>query len=54
VPSDSLRTTRLRTDEARRKRADAALARAAHTPSLRLSSSLTACGLARPPDARMT
>ena len=54
VPSDSLRTTRLRTDEARRKRGDAALARAAHTPSLRLSRSLTACGLARPPDARIT
>src|SRR5437660_3088100 len=36
------------------KRLDAAVAPDSHTPSLRLSSSLAACGLARPPDARIT
>jgi hypothetical protein len=36
------------------KRLDDAREPDAHRPSLRLSSSLTACGLARPPDARIT
>ena len=53
--SDSRRETRARTHRAAQKDdSDASSAPETHTPSLRLSNSLTACGLARPPDARMT
>ena len=52
---DSRRETRSRTCRARQNDdIDASSAADSHTPSLRLSNSLTACGLARPPDARLT